>query len=101
MSQSDLFAPAQPLAGLEVRLPDPCRCSGAIALLGPGAGPHRASLHCRECSTHRGWVSHTTYEFLCSVANKFGRPQRPITIRRGNSVTATDSSGVEAVTATH
>jgi hypothetical protein len=70
------------IAGLEVRLPNACRCGNQAALIGAGVGPHRASLNCRECTTLRGWLSDSTYEFLRSIAAKFGRPLTPIVIRR-------------------
>jgi hypothetical protein len=98
--QRDLFKcvpepPSHPLIGLEVRLPDACpKCGAVIALVGTGKGPHQAVLHCRGCSFHRGWVSHTSFDFLNTVVCKFGRPTAPILIRRGNyDETASSSDG--------
>jgi hypothetical protein len=79
-------APTDPLIGLAVRLPhDPCRCGTNVAEIGPGKGPHLASLSCRACGAHRGWISHTTHEFLTAIVNKFGCPETPIVIQRGRS----------------
>ena len=83
MIQLDLFMEAESPEGIEVYLPDPCQCSTCIALIGPGAGPHRASLHCRKCERHRGWLSSDSFEFITTIINKFGRPRSPIIIRRG------------------
>ena len=30
------------------------------AIIGPGRGPHRASLSCRFCNVHRGWLNKQT-----------------------------------------
>lgn len=87
--QPDLFATGlaptvDPLIGLAVRLPhDPCRCGAVVAEIGPGKGPHLASLSCCACSAHRGWISHATHEFLTKIVNKFGCPDTPIVIQRG------------------
>jgi len=85
-AQSDLSGapPASPdqLHGLLAQLPRPCRCGGELAVIGPGKGPHAASLHCCECETHRGWIGHQTYKFLTGTLNQFGRPTEPIILRR-------------------
>ena len=36
------------------------------AIIGPGRGPHRASLSCRFCNVHRGWLNKETAAFFCS-----------------------------------
>jgi hypothetical protein len=59
--QLDLFgAPnsADPLLGFAVKLPNTCsKCADLVAIVGPGKPPHSASLLCRSCGTHRGWIS--------------------------------------------
>jgi hypothetical protein len=86
--QLDLFRQQQPPLpqrdrpyGLVVRPSQPCRCGCELAVIGEGNGPHIASLHCAECDTHRGWVSHTAHKFLTEIVNRFGRPTEPINIR--------------------
>jgi hypothetical protein len=84
-SQFDLFGepvPADPLLDLVVTPPDPCKCGTHDAIIGAGAGPHLASLHCRACGLHRGWLPLVTYQFLAEIVAKFGRPVEPIAIRR-------------------
>jgi hypothetical protein len=54
-----------------------------VAEIGPGKGPHLASLSCCACGSHRGWISHATHEFLTEIVNKFGCPDTPIVIQRG------------------
>jgi hypothetical protein len=86
-SQPDLFgeatpAPVDPLIDLAVTLPDHCKCGIPDAIIGPGAGPQLASLRCRACGVHRGWLPLTTYQFLAEIVAKFGRPVEPIAIRR-------------------
>ena len=47
--------------------------------------PHRASLHCKECRTFRGWVSDSSFKFVSKVIEQFGKPKEPILILRGKS----------------
>ena len=81
------LAPTDPLLGLGVLLPDACKqCGSREATIGPGAGPHLASLHC-QCGVHfRGWVGARTHAFLTEIVAKFGRPETPIEIRRQRSI---------------
>jgi hypothetical protein len=81
--QPDLFlAPApDPLHGLPVLLPTPCRCGAERALTRPGRGPHALSLRCADCDRHRGWVSQATAKSLAETINQSGRPTEPIPIR--------------------
>jgi len=61
--QGDFFGapappPENPLLGLSVRLPDVCgKCNDTLAVIGAGAGPHKASLGCNSCGHFRGWIS--------------------------------------------
>jgi hypothetical protein len=78
-------AGTDPIQGLSVELPDTCpQCSAAVATVGPGREPHKASLRCTACGRHRGWLSLATWSFIHEIANKFGRPDAPIKIGRGN-----------------
>jgi hypothetical protein len=84
--QLDLFiaeAPAGPLDGLAVRLPDRCRCGCDVAQIARGVGPHLAALECAHCRTFRGWLPRQAHSFLVEFTNKFGRPTEPIAVRRG------------------
>jgi hypothetical protein len=87
--QLDLFRQVVPLPphdrshGLSVQMPSACQCGAALAVIGAGAGPHAASLHCAECDVHRGWVSHATHRFLIEIINRLGRLTEPIVLRRG------------------
>jgi hypothetical protein len=49
--------------------------------VGPGCGPHRASLHCSLCGCHCGWLSNEISNFLTSVIAHFGRPSAPVWVR--------------------
>jgi hypothetical protein len=59
-AQLDLFdtaVPADPLLGLAVKPPNTCsKCADLVAIIGPGKPPHSASLLCRSCGLHRGWI---------------------------------------------
>lgn len=73
------------LLGLTVTLPDTCKsCGSRDAIVGEGRGPHRAALHCHVCTTHRGWLGVATYDFLLAAVAKFGKPDQPVAIKRGN-----------------
>lgn len=76
---------ADPLIGLIVTLPDRCKCGTHEAIVGPGAGPHLASLRCGACEAHRGWMSATSHAFLTETIKQFGRPEAPIVIKRSKS----------------
>jgi hypothetical protein len=79
-AQLDFFQEPDALFGLQVRLPDTCRCGLMLALIEGGRGPHRAGLRC-ACGRHRGWVSVASYRFLTEIVDRFGRPAEPIEIR--------------------
>jgi hypothetical protein len=69
--------------GLDVMLPDPCRgCADHRAIVVPGKGPHLAAYVCACCDQHRGWMSSTTYEFLVTLIQEFGRPGEPVVVSR-------------------
>jgi len=83
-SSGDIAVPllgADPLTGVEVHLPRHCRCGNNILHIGPGRGPHRASLHCPRCGRHCGWLSNEAAKFLTAVVARFGRPTAPVLVR--------------------
>ena len=85
----DITAPllgTDPLTGVEVHLPRHCQCGHDILHIGPGRGPHRASLHCVRCGRHCGWLPNEISKFLCDVIEHFGRPTEPITIAGNCSI---------------
>lgn len=74
------------LIGLVVTLPDTCKsCGTRDATVGEGRGPHRAALRCCGCEIHRGWLGAVTYAFLVEIVDKFGKPDQPIAIKRGDN----------------
>lgn len=73
--------PIDPLIGLAVKLPDKCRCSGALAVIGAGTDLHRATLRCRSCGEPRGFLSKPEAAFIERIAATFGAP--PVITLRG------------------
>ena len=71
-----------PLAGLAVKLEhDRCKCGSDTAIIGAGKAMHHASLTCRSCGRHRGWLSRFTANWIEAVINLHGRPDKPIIVR--------------------
>jgi hypothetical protein len=79
--QLDIFDAADPLVGIEVNLPRYCPCGHNTLLVGPGRGPHRASLRCPRCGRDCGWLLDEIAKFICSVIKHFGRPTAPVCVR--------------------
>ena len=100
-AQLDLFGPppsADPLLGLAVKLPNTCsKCADLVAIIGPGKPPHSASLLCRSCGLHRGWISRANYTFLTEIINKFGAPTEPIVFRNRSTRPEQNDEGVSVV----
>jgi hypothetical protein len=71
-----------PLIGLTVDLQDACLCGTYLVVIGPGAGPHVASLRCKSCDRHRGWLSRESHRFINETVNRFGCTTEPIKVRR-------------------
>jgi hypothetical protein len=69
------------IIGINISLPDTCRCASDIAVVCAGDATHNLSLKCRSCERHRGWLSKPTADWISSVAAKFGAPAAAITIR--------------------
>ena len=91
---SVLPAPNPAISGLVAKLPDVCKkCGSHLAIIGPASVPHRASLHCKECRTFRGWVSDTSLKFVSKVVEQFGKPTEPILILRGKSEPEDEGAG--------
>ena len=84
-SQLDLFGPptsSDPVLGLAMKLPSTCRhCGELVATVGPGKPPHSASVRCRSCRLHRGWLSRANYTFLNEAINTGGALREPIVLR--------------------
>jgi hypothetical protein len=100
LAMFETTAPSSSPIGLSVIVPKPCgKCGSDSAVIGSSRGPHHASLLCECCGGHRGWLSGTTYRFLSSTIDAFGRPTRPIEIRHNQSVLTTDTAA-QAVTTT-
>jgi hypothetical protein len=100
-TQLDLFGlptSADPLLGLAVKLPNTCsKCADLVAIIGPGKPPHSASLLCRSCGLHRGWISRANYTFLNEIINKFGAPTEPIVFRNRSTRPEQNDEGVSVV----
>jgi hypothetical protein len=100
-AQPDLFdtaRPADPLIGLAVKLPDTCgKCGQLVAIISAGKLPHCASLLCRSCGLHRGWISRANYTFLKEIINKFGSPSEPIVFRNRSTKPEENDDGVSVV----
>jgi hypothetical protein len=71
-----------PLVGLVVDLQQPCRCGAYVVVIGPGKGPHLASLRCEACDVHRGWLSQQSHSFISKTIEQFGSTTEPIKVRR-------------------
>jgi len=80
-SHLDMFHNADPLIGIEINLPRHCQCGHDMLRVGPGRGPHRASLKCARCGRHCGWLSLKIANFLSAVIARFGRPIAPVHVR--------------------
>ena len=100
-AQLDLFGPptsADPLLGLAVKLPKTCsECADLVAIIGAGKPPHSASLLCRSCGRHRGWVSRANYAFLSEIITETGAPRQPIVLHPRTSKPEPDDDGVSVV----
>jgi hypothetical protein len=101
-AQLDLFGPptsADPLPGLAVRPPAACpQCRDPVATVGPGKPPHYASLRCRFCNLHRGWLSRVHHAYLTKVINTAGAaPREPIVPHTRTSKPEPDDDGVSVV----
>ena len=100
-AQLDLFGPpppADPLLGLAVNCPNACRrCGDPVAIVGPGKPPHYASLRCRSCDLHRGWLARTHWAYLTEVIAEAGAPHQPIALHRRSSKPEPNDDGVSVV----
>ena len=62
------------LLGLQVRLPDNCRCGSDLATVGDSDGKFAATLACPQCGSSRGAISEFTLSFIQSLAARYGAP---------------------------
>jgi hypothetical protein len=97
-----------PLVGLRIRLTRtidaPCAvCGESVVVVGHGAGPHVAALHCMACSRHRGWLPKAIAEFLLAAVSQFGWPPEAILIRNPEFVRTNEAalSGASATEEAH
>jgi hypothetical protein len=93
-----LASNASQLFGMRVQPADDRRCcaNNSLAVISRSSGPHAAQLSCASCGAHRAWLSESTVRWLTIVINKFGVPNAPIIIRRGN-VNAPDMSATAGI----
>jgi hypothetical protein len=63
------------IIGINVSLPDICRCASDIAIVRAGDAAHHLSLKCRSCERHRGWLSKPTADWISSLVTRFGVPE--------------------------
>ena len=90
MNPLNLFAapdgitdPSNPAFGLKVVMQSVCpKCRNRLAIIGPGEGPHTASLTCTRCRHARGWLAKQETDFINKIISTFGRPTAPIVLRR-------------------
>ena len=75
-------APADPLHGFAVHLPDRCQCGSHDAVIGEGKGriAHRCFVAVVK-DIAAGWQTNRTRSLLKS-SRKFGKPTAPIKIQR-------------------
>jgi hypothetical protein len=63
------------IIGINISLPDTCRCASDIAVVCAGDATHHLSLKCINCERHRGCLSKPTADWISSVVAKFGAPE--------------------------
>ena len=88
MSQRDLFDElvskiTDPIVGLKVQTPTPCKCRCVIARIAEGQWLN-IPLLCTSCGIERGRLSYETFKFIRRVVETFGRPTQPIKLKQGN-----------------
>jgi hypothetical protein len=78
--------PSTSIVGLTIILPRPCRSCGETATtIGSSKGPHHAALFCVSCGRHVGWMSSESFNFVCAIVDRFGRPEDAIVVRHSNT----------------
>jgi hypothetical protein len=93
------------IAGITVRLDrtidQPCGVCGETAvMIGPGAGPHVASLRCICCDRHRGWLPKGAANFIDAAVVLFGRPVVPVTVKTSQYAPSSETAMPGAIAAT-
>jgi hypothetical protein len=83
---SDLFGAitppsSNPLIGLAVTLPTPCRCGGMTAVIGSSRAMHAAALTCTACGRFTRWMPETALTFIAQTVQHFGPPRGPVALR--------------------
>jgi hypothetical protein len=92
------------VVGLQIKLERtikvPCaECGETVLVIGPGAGPHIASLRCAVCDRHRGWLPKAAANFLEASVTLFGRPTEPITVRSSQFAPMSETATPGAIAA--
>ena len=79
--QLNLFGPPAHVREISVKLPAACRhCGCPVAIVGPGAGPHAASVRCRSCGRRVGWLSRAHCAYINRVLETRGLQREPIVL---------------------
>jgi hypothetical protein len=80
-----------------VKPPNACpRCGDPVAVVGAGKSPHDASLRCRFCDRHLGWLSRLHCAFLHEVIAE-GAPREPIALPTPASKPEKNDDGLSVV----
>ena len=104
MNQRDLFGElvskiTNPIVGLKVQTPTPCKCRCTIARIAEGQWLN-IPLLCTSCGIERGRLSYEMFKFIRRVVETFGRPTQPIKLKHGNCIPSSSSSGASETTTT-
>jgi hypothetical protein len=57
-------------------------CHDNVAVIHPGKAQHAGELRCAACGAHRGWLPHSTRDFILATVRRFGAPSEPIVVRQ-------------------
>jgi hypothetical protein len=57
-------------------------CHDNVAIIHPGKAKHAGEFRCADCGAHRGWLLHSTRNFILETVRRFGAPVEPITVRQ-------------------
>jgi hypothetical protein len=80
-------SPLGGIVGLAVQPQTTCRrCGDPVAVVGAGKAMHHASLHCRSCDLHRGWLSRAHCAYLAEIVAEAGVPREPIILSDNNGI---------------
>jgi hypothetical protein len=81
-----------------VKPPKACRrCGDPVATVGPGTPPHYASVRCRSCGLHRGWLSRAHCAYLTDVITETGAPRQAIVLHPALQKPEPNDDGISVV----